>query len=137
MQLSKCEVLETFLLYIALDYDPELPRPPIEYHPHWFSAELILAELPPSVQEVHLALQDDNEPEWLEEVLHDVRWRHVAKSVKRLPSLRKLFVYSEGRQVDWYRVPVEAWTQELLCAKLPDAKARGVLDFSAPPTRAQ
>ena len=136
LQLPKCEVLETFLLYIALDYDPELPRPSTEFHPHWFSAELILARLPPSVQELHLALQVDNEPEWLEEVLHDVDWRRVARALARLPALRKVFVYTEDRRVGWYRTPVEDWTQELVCAKLPDAQARGVLDFSCPPIRA-
>ena len=132
LRLSECEVLETLVMFVPLDYDPDKPGPSIIYHPVWLSAELILAQLPSSIQYLDLAVDriDDSRVPWFREVFRDVQWADIARSLARLPKLKRLKMYRESRWSDGWAAVVDSWTRKYVLRKLSDLKEKGMLDLT-------
>ena len=135
MRISECEVLETLVIFVPLDHDPEQPGPPFDYAPYWISAELILSQLPLSVQFLELVLDiiGDSDVPWFREVFREVQWADVSRSLTRLPKLKRLKMYSEDRwdAYDYFRGTLDSWTKKYIYKRLPDLKTKGVLDLTA------
>lgn len=131
MQLSKCEALDTLVMFVPLDPNPDMDGPAMERHPYWKTAEIIIGDLPHSLQSLQLGLEIPmNEQDWAEEVLDEVRWRHIARCLDKLPKLNSVKVYATFRWYEDYRVALVDWAQELLCEKLPTLHSKGVLDLT-------
>lgn len=137
LNLGECTALETLAIYINVDFCPWKPRPLLDFHPFWEYVEIICEDLPACLRRVELALEDREEAEWIEEVLHEVDWRHIQRTLNCLPNLEKVQFHTYqlctyDHYVENYKYPLEDWTQDLIRKKLPLLEKRNLLDFIGP-----
>ncbi|GJE93369.1 hypothetical protein PsYK624_095280 [Phanerochaete sordida] len=138
LNLDKCTALETLAIYVNIDYCPWKPRPPDELYSYWEYVEIIFQGLPACLRRVELALEDREEPEWIEEVLLDVDWPHLQDMLCELPALDKVLFHGyksclvDNHYVESLKCPLEDWIQDLLRAQLRRLARKNVLDFIGP-----
>ena len=138
LNLGKCTALETLAIYVNIDFCPWKPRPVTrEYHSYWEYVEIIFEDLPSSLRRVELALEDREEPEWIEEVLHEVDWKHIQRALNRLPHLEKVVFHAynlvtDDHFVENHKCPLDDMTQDLIRRQLPLLESKNLLDFMGP-----
>lgn len=129
LRLGEMQALETLVLFIALDDDPDEPGPAIDYMPYWQSVEILFETLPPSLREIHLGLEIVNEPRFIKRVLRDVDWRHIVRCLDKIPKFRRLKMFKEYRWRNDLCDPLEDYIKDILHKKLASLESRGILDL--------
>lgn len=138
LNLDKCTALEILAIYVNIDFCPWKDRPPAELYSYWEYIEIIFENLPPCLRRIELALEDREDPEWIEEVLLEVQWKHLEKSLKTLPLLEQVLFHTyhpvlvQGRYVQERKCPLENWIQDIIREKLPLLGMKMQLDFMGP-----